>query len=63
MDRATAGIDEKSDNYLYDILDAELKEKTLIIITHSYSHLKEMNHVYSIEDETIREVNIEDLCK
>lgn len=63
MDEATAGIDEKSDNYLYDILDTELKEKTLIIITHSYSHLKEMNHVYSIEDGTIRELNIEDLCK
>lgn len=58
MDEATAGVDKKSDNYLYDILDTELKEKTLIIITHSYSHLKEMDYVYNLEDGMLKRVAV-----
>lgn len=61
MDEATAGIDIESDKYLYEVLENELKEKTVIIITHSRHHLKSMDRVYCFREGTFREVNKEEL--
>lgn len=50
LDEATSGYDVESDRYLYDMLQNELRDKTVISITHRYDNLKGMDRVYRLEE-------------
>lgn len=50
LDEATSGYDVESDQYLYDMLRQELRDKTVISITHRYDNLSGMDRVYRLED-------------
>ncbi len=50
LDEATSGYDVASDLYLHDILLNELKEKTVIMITHRYENLVGMDRIYRLSE-------------
>lgn len=50
LDEATSGYDVESDQYLFKILQQELRDKTVISITHRYDNLKGMDRVYRLEE-------------
>lgn len=58
LDEATSGYDVESDKYLYEVLEHELKEKTVISITHRYDNLSKMDHVYRLENGRLVELNV-----
>lgn len=57
LDEATSGFDVESDTYLHDVILHEMKEKTVIMITHHYENLVGMDRVYRLEGGTIREID------
>lgn len=50
LDEATSGFDVQSDKYLHQILKNELKDKTVIAITHRYDNLDGMDRVYRLHN-------------
>lgn len=61
LDEATSNFDVESDKYLHDMIVNEMKNKTVIMITHHYKNLKGMNRVYELEDGKLIERAISDL--
>lgn len=49
LDEATSGFDVESDEYLHDVIINEMKDKTVLLITHRYENLEGMDIVYKIE--------------
>lgn len=49
LDEATSGFDVSSDRYLHEMIINELKEKTIILVTHRYTNLEGMDRIYQIE--------------
>ncbi len=56
LDEATSGFDVESDAYLHGIILNEMREKSVIMITHHYEHLGGMDKVYQLEEGVLREV-------
>jgi len=54
LDEATAGFDVESDTYLHGVIVHEMREKSVIMITHHYEHLEGMDRVYRLEDGRLR---------
>lgn len=50
LDEATANFDVESDQYLHNIIVNEMKNKTVIMITHHYENLQGMDRVYRLEN-------------
>ncbi len=50
LDEATSGFDVESDAYLHDVIINEMKDKTVLLITHRYENLEGIDIVYKIED-------------
>lgn len=50
LDEADSSLDKESDAYLYQIIHQELREKTVIMITHRHGNLECMDHVYELMD-------------
>ena len=50
LDEASSGFDVESDSYFHDIIINEMKEKTVLLITHKYENLAGMDIIYKIED-------------
>lgn len=61
LDEATSEFDVEFDAYFHNYLLNELKDRTLIMITHSYHQLKGMNCVYRIENGILHEVAVSEL--
>lgn len=57
LDEATSGFDVESDAYLHGIIVNQMQEKSVIMITHHYSHLEGMDRVYRLENGILRFVN------
>ena len=55
LDEATSGFDVESDAYLHDVILHEMKEKTVIMITHHYHNLEGMDRVYRLEEGKLTE--------
>lgn len=53
LDEATSGFDVISDAYLHDVIINEMKDKTVLLITHRYENLEGMDIIYKIEDGSI----------
>ena len=56
LDEATSGFDVESDAYLHDVIVNEMKDKTVLLITHRYENLEGMDIVYKIEDGEIARI-------
>ena len=56
LDEATSGYDVESDSYLHDVLLSELKDKTVIMITHRYDNLEGVDRVYRLEKGQLLEI-------
>ena len=56
LDEATSGYDVESDSYLHDVLLSELKDKTVIMITHRYDNLEGIDRVYRLDNGQVLEV-------
>lgn len=50
LDEATSGYDVESDSYLHSVILNELKEKSVIMITHKYNNLEGMDRVYLLSE-------------
>lgn len=50
LDEATSGFDVESDAYLHDVLLNQMREKSVVMITHHYENLEGMDKVYRLED-------------
>ena len=57
LDEATSGYDVESDSYLHDVILNELKNKSVIMITHRYDNLEGMDSVYRLSEGRLVEVN------
>ena len=55
LDEATANIDKKYNDFIHQTLLPELRDKTIIIITHKLENLKGMDRIYQIENHVLRE--------
>ena len=55
LDEATSGYDVESDSYLHDVLLSELKDKTVIMITHRYDNLEGVDRVYRLAEGQLAE--------
>ena len=56
LDEATSGFDATSDAYLHDVIINEMKDKTVLLITHKYENLEGTDMVYRIEDGEIERI-------
>ena len=56
FDEATTGFDIESEKYLQQIIKSGVNGKTLIMITHNYQYLEDMDHVYQLENGKIYEI-------
>ena len=56
LDEATANFDVESDQYLHNIIVNEMKNKTVIMITHHYENLQGMDRVYRLENGRVSEI-------
>lgn len=63
LDEATANIDKKYDEYIHQRLLPELRDKTVIVITHKIDNLKGMDRIYQIDNHTLRECTYAELEK
>lgn len=61
LDEATANIDKKYDEYLYQQLLPEFHDKTVIVITHKVDSLKWIDRIYQINNHTIKECTYAEL--
>lgn len=59
LDEATSSYDVESDGFLHEFIQNELRNKTVIIITHKYDQLNGMNKVYEIKDGVLHNVKNE----
>ena len=50
LDEATSGFDVSSDAYLHDVIINEMKDKTVLLITHRYENLENIDIIYKIKD-------------
>lgn len=50
LDEATSGFDVASRQYLHDVIMHEMKNKTVIMITHHYENLEGIDRVYRLDD-------------
>lgn len=57
LDEATSGYDVESDSYLHDVILNELKNKSVIMITHRYDNLEGMDKVYRLSEGRLVEMN------
>lgn len=55
LDEATSNFDAESNAYLHDVIVNEMKEKTVIMITHHYNNLIGMDRVFEIESGELKE--------
>ncbi len=50
LDEATSGFDVESDAYLHDVIVNEMRDKTVILITHRYENLEGLDCVFELKD-------------
>lgn len=57
LDEPTSSFDTKSDQYLHDLIINQMKNKTVILITHKCENLKGIDIVYKVENGKIIRIN------
>lgn len=50
MDEATTGFDTESRTYLHEMITSQMKEKTVLLITHHYEELDGFDKIYRLEN-------------
>lgn len=58
LDEATSGYDVESSSYLHNMIVNQMKNKTVILVTHHYEQLQGMDRVYQLENGVLRELNL-----
>lgn len=56
LDEATSGYDVESDSYLHNVLLNELKDRSVIMITHRYDNLEGMDQVYRLSESRLERI-------
>lgn len=59
LDEPSTGLDTQSDDILHDVLVNHSGDQSVILITHNYEHLSEMDRVYYLDDGKISELQNE----
>lgn len=49
LDEATSNFDTESSEYLHDLIVHKMKDKSVLMITHHYEHLNDIDRVYRID--------------
>ena len=57
FDEATSSFDVESDAYFRDVVSKQMKDKSVILITHHYEDLSEMDRVYRLTDGILTEID------
>ena len=60
LDEATNSVDESTEDFILEKLYKNMKDKTIISISHNNSSLKYCNRIFEIKDSTIQEVSLND---
>lgn len=47
---ATTGFDTESRTYLHEMITSQMKEKTVLLITHHYEELDGFDKIYRLEN-------------
>jgi ABC-type multidrug transport system fused ATPase/permease subunit len=63
LDEATSNYDTKSDEYLKKVITQNLSEKTILLISHKYELLKNLDRVFELKDGKIQEIDSVSLAK
>ena len=50
LDEATTGFDTESRTYLHEMITSQMKEKTVLLITHHYEELDGFDKIYRLEN-------------
>lgn len=50
LDEANSNLDKESDAYLHQIVHRDLRDKTVVMITHRRDNLNHMDHIYELVD-------------
>lgn len=58
FDEATSSFDVESDAYFRDVVSKQMKDKSVILITHHYEDLSEMDRVYRLTDGILTEIDL-----
>lgn len=58
LDEATSGFDIESDTYLHEVILNQMKNKTVIMITHHYHNLEGMDQVWRLEDGKLQKYQV-----
>lgn len=61
LDEATSALDNETENAVMGAIDSLQKKKTLIIVAHRLSTLKNCDQVYEVKDGSIFEINKESI--
>ena len=61
LDEATSALDNETEKAVMESIDALQKQKTLIIVAHRLTTLKNCNKVFEIKDGKAFEVDVEQL--
>lgn len=56
MDEATSGFDKKSDKALSELLREQMKNKTVIVVTHKYEEIEGFDKIYKLENGKLNQV-------
>lgn len=57
LDEATSGFDVESDEYLHYIITHEMKDKTVLMITHHYHQLEGFDKILELRDGTLTQID------
>lgn len=57
FDEATSNFDVESDAYFRDVVSKQMKDRSVILITHHYEDLSEMDRVYRLTDGILTEID------
>lgn len=56
LDEATSGFDKKSDKALSELLREQMKNKTVIVVTHKYEEIEGFDKIYKLENGKLNQV-------
>jgi ABC-type bacteriocin/lantibiotic exporter with double-glycine peptidase domain len=56
LDEATSALDKETEELLMSALSSDIKDKTIVLITHRQSTLKICNRIFEVRDSNIHEI-------
>ena len=58
LDEATSSLDVKTEKEFMNAINLLKREKTLIIISHRFSTIKDCDKIYEIKNKTLKKIDI-----